>query len=292
MMIGLHRETTIYDLPQRVLINLHERGIEGTADAFLRLVGAEYWHRFGSGVDVMRADWDNLIILDALRADVCREYSPDDWTVETIQSPATHSWSYMTQCYAGRELHDTVMVSANPFVNDLPPSTFHAVHYVRHDGGSVPGPEEVTEVALDAIATYPSKRLIIHYMQPHAPYLRRDDPYPRYPFDRARRTGDLDPLRADYVANFRLVQSSVIDLLPHLIGLTVVTADHGEALGESYRGLRRFEHGHAIPEVYRVPWVEFTNGKRRVITAEAPLQQIAIDEDQRRQQLAALGYRS
>ena len=291
-MIGLQRGVTLSDLPQRVLTNLRERGVEGTADAIFRLVGAEIWHRFGSGVDVMRAEWDNLILLDALRVDVCREHAPEGWTVETVQSPATNSWSYMTQCYAGRELHDTVMVSANPFVNDLPPSTFHAVHYIHHDDGSVPGPEEVTEVALDAVAQYPSKRIIVHYMQPHAPFLHRDDPYPQYPFDRARRTGDLDALRADYVANFCLVQSSVIDLLPHLMGPTVVTADHGEALGESYRGLRRFEHGHAIPEVYRVPWVEFMNGERRAITAEAPLPRTAIDEHQRQQQLAALGYRS
>jgi len=291
-MIGRQRGIALYDLPKRLLANLQERGVAGTADALSRLVGAEIWHRFGTGIDVMRADWDNLIILDALRGDICREYAPDDWNVETVQSPATHSWSYMTKQYGNRDLHDTVMISANPFVNDLPPSTFYALYYVRPDDGSVSRPSEVTEVALDAIVTHPSKRVVIHYMQPHGPYLHRDDPYPQYPFDRARRTGDLEALRADYVANYRLVQSSVIDLLPHLRGLTVVTADHGEALGESYRGLRRFEHGHAIPEVYRVPWVEFTNGKRRVITAEAPLQQIAIDEDQRRQQLAALGYRS
>jgi len=291
-MIGLQRENSVIDLPRRLLVNIHDGGLEGTADAFFRMVGAEFWHRLGNGVDVMREDWDNLIILDALRADVCRQYSPEDWTVKTINSPATHSWSFMKQSYAGRKLHDTVMISANPFVNDLPASTFHAVHYVQKADGSVPDPETVTEAALEAIVTYPSKRLIIHYMQPHAPYLHHDDPSPRYPFDRARATGDLETLRSDYVQNFLAVQSSVIDLLPRMSGLSVLTADHGEALGESYRGLRRFEHGHAIPEVYRVPWVEFTNGERPSIKPEPPIPETNIDEEQREKQLAALGYRA
>jgi hypothetical protein len=292
-MIGMQRGLQLRDLPRRIVRNLRRRGLTGTLDAASRFLGAQLYHRLADGIDIMSMDWDTLIILDAARADLLEEHSSFGVPVRRVRSPATHSWGYMVRSYLGRQLHDTVMVSANPYVHDIPEGVFHAVYPVVGDVREANSldPSHVTDTALRAHEVHPQKRLIVHYMQPHAPYLHRDDPYPRAPFDEARQTGDTDRLRADYLENYRTVERHVHELISHLSGKTVITADHGEALGERFAGLRLFEHGHAVPVVFEVPLVSIPPTERRLIRSDAPQPFEPEPERTVEKHLRSLGYR-
>lgn len=291
-MIGMQRGLQLRDLPRRIVRNLRRRGLTGTLDAASRFLGAQLYHRLADGIDIMSMDWDTLIILDAARADLLEEHSSFGVPVRRVRSPATHSWGYMVRSYLGRQLHDTVMVSANPYVHDIPDGVFHAVYPVVGDvSGAIDShPKHVTKAALSAMAMHPKKRFIIHYMQPHVPYLHRDDPYIRYPFDQARATGDLKSLQQDYIQNYRIAEPQIRALMRDVSGKFVITADHGEALGERCIGLHLFEHGHAIPVVYEVPYLSFTRGLRPEIVSDPPLSLQRVSDSRRLEHLRALGY--
>mgnify|MGYP006926912527 CR=1 FL=1 len=67
---------------------------------------------------------------------------------------------------------------------------------------------------------------------------------------------------------------SVADLLKSLEGLTVVTADHGNALGEFAKPFPIRVYGHPlgilIPALVNVPWHVYQNGRRNQVSAEPP----------------------
>jgi len=81
----------------------------------------------------------------------------------------------MEATYHRRTLHDTVYVTANPYAAWIPDRTFHAVvNLLASEWDAEVGivyPEAVVRRAFEAHETYPNKRLIIHFMQPHFPFL-------------------------------------------------------------------------------------------------------------------------
>jgi hypothetical protein len=83
-----------------------------------------------------------------------------------------------------------------------------------------------------------------------------------------------------------------------LSGKTVVTADHGQMIGERSFPIPFHEHGHPpgiyTEELLSVPWLVHTNGPRREITAEElPTREQADDGDETvvSERLRHLGYR-
>jgi hypothetical protein len=160
----------------------------------------------------------------------------------------------------------------------------------------------VTRNALDALEQYPNKRLIIHYLQPHQPFLSE---FGREAFDYHKDTHisikRSDVIQADvhraYRENLDLVLSEVSELQDSLPGRTVVTADHGELLGERQRPIPLRHYGHYagvyVPELLEVPWHVIDNGDRREIFAEEPVREPGAETSSEaiEEQLAALGYR-
>ena len=280
-------------IPARLYQNLRKKGVYGTIDVISKYIGINFYHRLHGGLDIMELDWDVLIIFDAARADLLEEYGTFEAHCERVRSPATHSWRYMQRQYSGRRLHDTVMVSANPYVNELADDIFHAVYQVIPNNGDVARiePELVTEQAIEANQRHPNKRLIIHYMQPHTPYLQFRAGAPDEPFVRARLTGDLDQLYSEYVENYRYAENEALDVIEELDGRVTITADHGEALGERWLGIPMFGHGHWMPEVYEVPLLTVESETRPEIFPEEPVARNHISDDLINEQLEALGYR-
>jgi hypothetical protein len=86
-------------------------------------------------------------------------------------------------------------------------------------------------------------------------------------------------------------------LLTELPGKTVVSADHGEMLGERMRPIPIIDYGHHagvyIDELIDVPWFVSKNGSRKNIVAESPSN--SDSNSSNREDLAnhlqALGYR-
>lgn len=291
-----------------------------------------FTHRYGEGIDPLARDWDNLIILDACRYDVFAEHNTVAGRLSSVVSRASHSDEYMIANYHGRDLGDTVYVSANPHTDKtLEPGTFHAtvrtynqVYWTQREFDSY-HPRTVSDAALENYDAFRDKRIIVHFMQPHAPYL---GPYARalrrtlnaegVKFGNAPNddlTGEPvavvrnlmeaarndyisdDALRQCYVENLELVLAEVERLLDHIDGKTVITADHGELLGGPERSLfvpERYGHprGVYLPETRIVPWLVVDSGSRREITAGDTNATEHVSEEAVAEQLEALGYTS
>lgn len=268
-----------------------------------------------SGVDVMAEDWDNLVILDACRYDMFAEVHDLPGDLERRQSRGTHTREFLRANFAGRDLQDTVYVTASPQLyrwSDQIEADFHAVVNVwREDGwddqyGTVL-PETMGEYLRRAADEYPRKRLIAHFMQPHYPFIRSGE---RLNTGRLRDAdgddiwgrlmrNDLDigsaTIQEAIRDNLEAVHPIVESLLDDLDGLTVVTSDHGNMLGERARPVPVREWGHP-PSVYTeqlttVPWLVCKSGQRREIVREgADSGEAAIDASVVEDRLEQLGY--
>lgn len=271
------------------------------------------------GIDIVSADWDNLIVLDACRFDTFQELASDlPGELGKTRSKASATDEFLRANFTDRELHDTVYVTANPQlyriengIYDVEPinvSFYKQVDVWRdhwHDEYRTVMPEVVTEAALRAARECPDKRLIVHYLQPHAPYVgptgREELPTEYLNFWEAFREGkfdvSLETARRAYRENLELVLPHVSELLSELDGKTVVTADHGELLGErdSPIPIRRFGHpSHTdLPALVDVPWFVSERGTRREIVAESPEsseEDAGLDSDVVKDRLRDLGY--
>jgi hypothetical protein len=273
-----------------------------------------------SGQDFMAADWDTLIILDACRYDVFTEFADDmPGVLEKAISKGSMTTEFLRKNLSNRDMTDTVYVTGNPQLYRLENGIydaeainvdFHAQVDVWRDEGwdntyHTVRPEVITEAALKAAENYPDKRFIVHYMQPHAPYIGptgEDLPTDHLDFWGQFRDGtftlSLDVARKAYRENLGLVLSDVKSLLSEIEGKTVVTADHGESLGDRDWPIPIRRYGHTFnsqrKELVEVPWLVFTRGDRRDIVAEKSKENPEpddIDDGVVKKRLEDLGYR-
>lgn len=120
--------------------------------------------------------------------------------------------------------------------------------------GTVP-PRVMTDRAIRTGRDHTPDRMIVHYMQPHAPYLADGHEFPGDVLVQCQ-NGKVSRDRAweAYLANLDLVLNEIEVLLRNFdADKVVITADHGEAFGEwgSYAHRIAFPH----PCVKRVPWI-------------------------------------
>lgn len=133
--------------------------------------------------NVMQEQWDYLIILDACRYDyfeqTYRKYIQGELTKKITVGTSTNEWrdNSFPDYY-----DDVVYISANPQISATLPvygflagEHFCKVYEVWRDGwdkdvGTVL-PQTLTNTAINIIRNTRDKRFIIHYLQPHAPYL-------------------------------------------------------------------------------------------------------------------------
>ncbi|MCI0497628.1 MAG: hypothetical protein L0Z54_04985 [Thermoplasmata archaeon] len=263
--------------------------------AYLPLARRLAWLRYrrlskAAAIHVMEEEWDYLIVLDACRLDAFRQHVTPVAGSAVSGGSATQEWAEWN--FDGR-FEDTIYVAGNPhFARSRLTCTFGHVpfHHVVDvwDFGwdetvrTVP-PAKVTDAALDALRRFPDRRMIVHYNQPHHPFL--SDPSlldydegtaheigtpaygngsPRAPGEEvwpkkrdiylAVRMGQVDLHRAwkGYRSNLDIVWREVLRLSDALDGKVVVTADHGEALGEMM--LYGHPHRMRIPALVLVPW--------------------------------------
>ena len=253
-----------------------------------------------SGLDVLEQPWDNLVILDACRYDLFRtvygeaERLPGE--LAPVESKGANTVEFLKANFAGRTLHDTVYVTANPqlyrYRNAIDVEFHSEQHIWREEGwdneaGTV-RPETVTEYALNAAVEFRDKRLIVHYMQPHYPFLHSDTEFDKDHLQSSDladpnfweqiMSGDLQVSRQQiwelYEDNLRALREHLEVLLKELAGRTVVTSDHGNMVGERARPIPVREWGHPrgiyTPELVMVPWLVHRTGTRREIVAEPP----------------------
>ena len=176
------------------------------------------------------------------------------------------------------------------------------------DGGPVETipPDTLTDHGISAWRErdqYEMDRLIIHYMQPHQPYRSRPDwvgvnkNLKNLVRNRSKagacawqqaRVGaiDVDELWDAYADNLRWVLDDVTDrLLPNVEGRVVLTADHGNAMGEW--GEWAHPPGALSPAVRKVPWVEVDAADTETVIPDI---RATESDTEAEEQLKALGY--
>lgn len=136
---------------------------------------------------IIEENWDYLVVLDACRFDYFRSIYKDFLTghLKKVVSTGTETREWLRNTFTSY-YDDIVYVSANPYVNSYGFSFegFKATDHFRkiidvwdrswdEDWGTVL-PHKVNKATLQINENFSSKRLIIHYMQPHAPYLCLD----------------------------------------------------------------------------------------------------------------------
>lgn len=300
--------------------------------------------RYGSGIDVMAEDWDTLLVLDACRYDVFAALNWIDGSLESRLSAGSSSPGWIDANFTGRTHHDTVYVSGNAFTADIGDDVFHAIYPVSPEpvaesaavdaadvfdarllaDSYVIDPETVVETALEAHERHPTKRLIVHFLQPHVPLIGETglEIYQQIASQRdlssVSRGGrgdrfgalnvqlyeiveddafdiDVDDLRRAYAETLEIVLPYADRLIRELDGKAVISADHGELLGERLLPLTGRKYGHfeylAAEALRRVPWHVVDGDDRRRIVAEAPVESARMDEDEVTEKLRVLGYR-
>lgn len=179
----------------------------------------------------LEEDWDYIIVLDAARydifEDVYEDYLIGDLEKRESKASATPEW--VTKVFDRR--HNLNYFSTNPFINSigLPLNEIGAVDYdtvpSRHitniidlweedwdkELGTV-RPEDVNKRVLGELDNLADRKTVIHYMQPHAPFLGRGksriNRYLQSNFSQLKENG----------ASEGKISDKVTDTLPDIIG--------------------------------------------------------------------------
>ena len=204
-------------------------------------------------------------------------------------------WSYWTMTahsvWNGRSVLDRALRRSLPAKGDF--TEYVTVSEDRGgDCGTVAVPELVTGAAIHTGRHSNAERTIVHYMQPHAPYLQELDGnrLPELhlaPFD-ALRNGEAshEEVWDAYLDNLRLVLRSVSTLLDNFDAERVaITADHGELFGEW--GLQTHIAACPHPALRRVPWAITSAVDTGTVEPDPPTTTVAADT---RDRLSDLGY--
>lgn len=257
------------------------------------------------GIDIFKEEWDNLVILDACRFDKFEEINSISGRLESRISRGSTTWEFLKGNFDGKRLHDTVYVTDNPWylwISDELDSSIHkAVSLERNRfDKSVTDAKTMTDRAIEFAERYPDKRIIAHYLQPHSPFFSKDGDelfeLPSGCVPGVRRAGySADDIEEAYVENLSYVLDHLPRLLENLDGKTVITADHGELLGERVAPIpvRRFEHPEGIytEELVKVPWFVADYSERKETTADPPdSHDERVGKDRSKELLESLGY--
>jgi hypothetical protein len=278
------------------------------------------------GRSIYERDWEVLVVLDACRYDLFAaavsspavEYDfvhrGSLTTARSVES-ATRLWMRRTFGPAVEAVERTHYVVGNPWSSrELDEAWFASLDPVWQDAWNDDHgtllPETTTDRALAAsreVDFDAEERLLVHYMQPHCPFIGSPDvatPKAVNGFTDATERDIWARLQADevsreevwdgYRANLHLALKQIERLLYGIDSeRVVITSDHGNAIGEY--GL--YGHPESMPFdcLREVPWFETTaidEGER--VSSERVRSEPTSDEpteDDVETRLRALGYR-
>lgn len=261
-----------------------------------------------SGVDIFDQDWDNLIVLDACRFDRFVDLQSFSGTHTRKKSKASMTHEWLDANFSGKRLSDLVYVDSNGnyfnYRDELNARVYKYVplwekkHRKTAKSRTTP-PEVVTDRAIEVNKRHPNKRLLIHYIQPHRPYIgsiaENMDFMPRTVDDCREHQISSKNLYGLYNQTLSITLDEVDRLLPELSGKTVITSDHGELLREKTGPLPVTVFGHPpgiyTPELVDIPWYVHNYNSRKKIIDES-VEEFGVSEDRDvREHLENLGYR-
>ena len=127
-----------------------------------------------------RGEWDNLILLDACRHDLYEEVNGSTPKRITLDSITKH---FIRKTFSKGDYKDLIYISASPYVaphkfeeltDRKPEDVFEQVYHLYLDDVdeeyNAVRPEKMAEKMLKVRKNNPEKRIISHFVQPHAPF--------------------------------------------------------------------------------------------------------------------------
>ena len=238
-------------------------------------------------IDITNENKFLIIILDACRPDSFRRWISEnrpfllvDLKIANSEGTKTQTWFMKT--FSENHL-DLTYISGNPHINSagITPVGKIAVKVFTNIVDAWKKWDNKEETCMPLTVNEFSEnylhepRLIVHYMQPHQPYVGKKR-IPRYLYDKNlwfsmeesedrpsilqinhRKLNKKDGLiiRDAYESNVDLVCSHAFNLIDKFKGTIIVTADHSEMMGEN--GVWFHDSGH--PKLYIVPWLKIVN---------------------------------
>jgi hypothetical protein len=281
---------------------------------YLRAIQA-VGRRLDYGTNVFDRAWDVLVVLDGCRADLLQSVADDTDVFEEVtsmRSVGSSSSEWLENTFSGHpETGRTVMVTGNTWTDRyLHPDAFAALDEVwkyawDEDRDTVPA-WAVTDRAIAMAQAREPGRLVVHYMQPHHPFVAdpidgdeglartSDHSTTANPWAMLRQ-GEVttDRVWSAYEATLRHVLSAVATLIQNVDGRVAITADHGNLFGEW--GLYGHPMHTPVPALLEVPWAETTGeGTRSYDPTLEPPEHLPVERvygtETRRDRLDALGY--
>jgi len=276
----------------------------------------------------MREDWDNLVILDGCRFDVFEKLNYLDGKLEHRISRGSCTNEFLRENFKGRKFNDTIYITANPLINYHVAESFYEIISVWKDGwhreyGTVL-PETMVKFSLRVIKEHPNKRLIIHFMQPHYPYIGEESRkkigshegiLSIYLFQEKRskrkhehkeqlvwnllknKKIDEQTVWEAYEENLKIVLKYTKELTNIFKGKTVITSDHGNLFGKRLFPFFTKEYGHPCKvhtkDLIKIPWLIYEKGKRRKIKKSRFKHKEKLPEKEKKdikKKLESLGY--
>ncbi|UCC38808.1 MAG: hypothetical protein JSV96_13435 [Candidatus Aminicenantes bacterium] len=273
---------------------------------------------------IMEKDWDNLIILDGCRYDMFKKNNSIPGKLEYIYSRGSSTGHFLAENFSAKYFPDTVYITANPLVNYYVEDSFYEVVPVWKDGWYEPYntvlPGTMVDYAIRGNKEFPDKRLIIHFMQPHFPFidkqmrriigehegiLSRNLLYGKetkhtqkvwtlLQAGRIKRNTVWDA----YNKNLIIVLEQVKNLLLELKGKTIISSDHANLFGEWLFPIPLKEYGHPgglyKKDLIKVPWLIIEAVERKVIRKEGGIKKKSTaektEDEAIKEKLKALGY--
>lgn len=253
-------------------------------------------------------EWDVLVILDGCRLDLFATLAGEyDWlpTPGSIRSVASSTTEWLPRTFD--RYRKCAYITANVNTGVVFPGGVPVTHLDEvwryawdNDVGTVP-PRPVTDAAIRYGRDSDPERMIVHYMQPHHPFIGRPlgDRGTSKQGTRFRKetptvwerleAGELDraTVWGAYADNVRLVLDDVALLRENLdADRMIISSDHGNAIGEY--GQYGHKPGLGLSALVSVPWYPTT---ARDTHTHDPTTHQEIKPMDAHDQLAALGYR-
>ena len=230
-------------------------------------------------------DWDILIVLDACRYDTFNAVMnrPGALSPRESFSSCTGEW---LQSVRDQDLSHITYISANPLISSyrIKPNETNVKfkHFIDawdigwDDKLKSIHPDTVTKLAVDYLKKNPGTKLVVHYIQPHHPFIGKTKIKELgYEQIRLREKGEdisnkvfekltiyqqvqdgtitYDHCMQAYRDNLKLALDS-LDPLLEMPGKKIITADHGDCFGED--GVYAHPAGNKHPLLVTVPWFE------------------------------------
>lgn len=230
------------------------------------------------GTNIFNCEWDILIVLDACRYDLFAEFAPKHkvskyfTNTSSIRSVAstTKQWLPRTLDNAPQDIvQSTHYISSTSYLEravDKPDlhDINHVWKYAIDPETGMTKPEAVTDAAIDAVRNSTADRFVVHYLQPHAPFLHCPGKYDslnngsgntQNVWDGLREGRyDKDEVWQDYGKNLHRGLDEVETIVRDCQGDIIITSDHGNAMGEF--GVHGHPDNHFIDSVRKVPWAK------------------------------------